>query len=70
MLHRAPIAERGRETCRNLRIFRVEGKHGVRDEFVAGPIGVVELRDIALREGSDERANPVGIGKRKSRVGG
>ena len=70
MLHCAPVTERGCETCRNLRIFLVESKHGVRDEFVAGPIRAVELRGIALREGSDERANPVGIGKRESGVGG
>ena len=70
MLHCAPIAERRCETCRNLRIFLVESEHGVSDEIVAGPVGAVELCGIALREGSDERANPVGIGKLESGVGG
>ena len=61
MLHRAPIAERGCETCRNLRIFRVEGKHGVRDEFVAGPIGAV-AGGSALQVGDINAPGKNGLG--------
>ena len=51
---RAPGAKGGGEPCRNLRIFRVEGEHGLGDEIVAEAVSSIELGRVALRECADQ----------------
>src|SRR6266567_8423649 len=62
-LERAPALERGEEARGDLRVFPIERERGLGEEVVAGPVRPVELGLVELREGADERAQPVGVGK-------
>src|SRR6185369_7550637 len=54
-LEGAPRAERGAQSCCNLRVLRIEFEHRVGEELEARAIGTVELRLIGLRKAADQR---------------
>ncbi len=64
----APGPERGGEPRGDLRVFCIQRQHGIGHEIIAKAIGAVELRGVAMCEGTDQSAYAVRIVHRKCRM--
>ena len=75
---RAPGTEGGRQPCGQLRVFLIQGEHGIGNKIIAGAIDTIELggiaavnavRPVPVGVDSEEAGSPVGLRTLFERIG-